>query len=657
MEILIYSVIFISICFLYGYPMYCIIFKRKQISLAEKMGLIFSLGIFIIILISLILTSPVIFVVLLKKSILSILSASFLFAVMLSIYKDYKYSNNYSISKNIFARLINKGNLIVIIPVLLVLLPHMDLGIYTPPPSNVIWYYHYLTKQIVNFGKIPNSLYVYGLLRDYDLTYISYNLFNSFFYCMLPTDIIFLKSMRLTLVFLAAFYWILIMKNFVNSNFFISIGLLLLFSTKFISYKFSTPRTEAFSIVMALISIWLIIFYSKINIRRVLFVSSVFLGFSFTSNPITALICFIFIICYILCNKSPREATDVSTYLVIFAIVVVLFIYILSGASLLTLSFIKGITKNSIDSINVVYSNPVQVLPLNSDLTWAFLQLIADKSTEPTLRDYFPGYLYRELFYKLNFIFLVGPVFLSYLITRSIYRKNKDILNLSKISLVLLLFCFLIGLFFYFFYDSYVPQRVGFRRALPYIYLSYAISLAILIYIIYMRFRKNKLIKILLIFLLIGNLVMSISLNTQYFEKTKISSDGLEALLWLKYHTPHNSRILTNEWPSGTCMGVSERTCIIDGDAPYLHPKVLTHVINLLIKTKEFYLNPSRNLDLIERYNISYIVVSKNRALMGYDLLDKPNPQLGYELEKIGFKRVFVSRGGKVEIYSRHFRK
>jgi hypothetical protein len=87
---------------------------------------------------------------------------------------------------------------------------------------------------------------------------------------------------------------------------------------------------------------------------------------------------------------------------------------------------------------------------------------------------------------------------------------------------------------------------------------------------------------------------------------------------WMRTRTPCDARFLVNERTEGAVTSLSGRYALLEGMGPFLRVDKLPYVVSLLLSARQFFADPQANEAFLREHDISYVVVSRVRMLLGY---------------------------------------
>lgn len=537
------------------------------------------------------------------------------FNLLINIYKRFK--DNFK-TLGILLRRSIIGLFIILLGLMLIVTPHaLALSRYEQPATALVWYYHHLTVSALENRVFPETMCLYGKTVNFDSTYVGYNLLSGAFYSIIDCDdTIYLKWMTLFSIVISFVFALAFFNRLVPFPFSLA-GVVIVLSTKLFIYKLATFRTEALAICFMFASLWIIHKAISIDDDKLLAVGGATIAIGSTINSSISFVNISMILSIIII----KSLFDRRIFYYLRKIAILFLVSLLITITLFFLSVGK------IPVIGTILVQGKNIMHVSGDPTWEFRRVLnPELTTEPSFPDYMPYYVYKDF---LDNSYLILLILLSSIVGlwKTDENKRKIILSLQLFTA----FLFFISIFFYKYYNTYVPARVGFSRVFPYIYISLSLMPVVVlkslpnIAVFSKRFNRTirihykPIILISLIFIVIFN-------NLPFLEAcygSGVTSSGYQALVWLRENTDLNSTtILTNEWTNGAAIGISGRNFLNDGDAPYLRPHELPSINSLIVEVGEFYRNPQENIDLLEKKKVTHVMVSYGRALRGIRLLN-----------------------------------
>jgi hypothetical protein len=95
------------------------------------------------------------------------------------------------------------------------------------------------------------------------------------------------------------------------------------------------------------------------------------------------------------------------------------------------------------------------------------------------------------------------------------------------------------------------------------------------------------------------------------------ADDGLQAIAQVAHVVPCGTRMLVNARTAGTWEATTGRLAVTEGHAPYLRPTVINRVVPVIVGANEFFRNPARHLDYLERERVQYVVTVARKVKVG----------------------------------------
>jgi hypothetical protein len=117
----------------------------------------------------------------------------------------------------------------------------------------------------------------------------------------------------------------------------------------------------------------------------------------------------------------------------------------------------------------------------------------------------------------------------------------------------------------------------------------------------------------------------------------------LPLLSWVRANTSCDDRLLTNQRAVGVFRALTGRVALLEGMGPFLRPGMLDSIVDLMLQTRAFYLDPVSNRGFLVEQGVDYVIAAK-RIRVGYGIpiarLD-PQPLRGVEF----LEPVYSSQG------------
>lgn len=625
-----------------GWLIYNIWFNELFDDSLERWGFIFSLGFILSLLNMVSLTGLYAFPYILSIMGINIafnlttLIALLSFEILILSYINYRndeLKHFFSIKNKLYNIHLDDKYILVLAGLVISVFPHIYYVITNSlPATSIVWTYHSLTKSIINNGGVSDTSYAYGMFFESSNTYISYQLLSSHIFKILNlSDVNFLRFMSIFNPLFSYFLIYFTYKNMLKHPYDVAATTITMLMRLFI-FKLATHKSESLSIVTLFIAYWISIKGHRSNNRKLMILGGLCIAVNISTNAAIALagVCLLGAISLSEAIFSRSLVPLFKTMKIgIVALICVLLIFTLaSGKVPLVESFADP------DSYSV-----------EEDPSWEFIRILYPDSPEtPSFSNYMPRYFQSEMLNQMNnLVYLFLASISTFLFIK---RSREKLLSVLLFELALLA----VGLFFYVFYDTYVPEKSGFNRVFPYSYMAISILAVTLIETLpdltlqiekRVKFSYKQLVIVAFILLLFNY-------NSGFIRSNHIVSvtqEGYESMLWLKDNSSPDSVLLTNEWTNGAISGMSERRVLDDGDAPYLRMDAVDNVGYILQETRAFYENPSLDSQLLHEYNVTHVILSIGRAFRAKELVEG-NPET---FEEAGFFPVYI--GENIIIY------
>jgi hypothetical protein len=166
-------------------------------------------------------------------------------------------------------------------------------------------------------------------------------------------------------------------------------------------------------------------------------------------------------------------------------------------------------------------------------------------------------------------------------------------------------------------YDTYVPANFAQRRLWAYagfFLLIVAVSLLETAFQLLFRVR-SWMPTIAAVLILCVALIVSRPPGVERKFRNG-GADSVRAMNWVAENLPCDARVLANQRTGGTFQAMTGRVAVTEGMAPYLRPEMLGEVVELLFDTRSFFEDPPRNLFVLDKYGIDYVLAAKKKYLL-----------------------------------------
>jgi len=122
-----------------------------------------------------------------------------------------------------------------------------------------------------------------------------------------------------------------------------------------------------------------------------------------------------------------------------------------------------------------------------------------------------------------------------------------------------------------------------------------------------------------------------------------LSNAGARALEWVRENTEKDAIILSNNRTTGSIYLIAERKGVLEGRAIYnIQSDLNMEAVNIMDDVKEFYFSPS--VEILEKYNVDYVIYSPEGGLGGENILRNTEKQINLA-NKTFLKKVYSDNG------------
>jgi hypothetical protein len=99
----------------------------------------------------------------------------------------------------------------------------------------------------------------------------------------------------------------------------------------------------------------------------------------------------------------------------------------------------------------------------------------------------------------------------------------------------------------------------------------------------------------------------------------------VNVLNWVRAHLPCQARILSNQRTVGVFKVMTGRVAVLEGMTPFLRPRMLQNIIDLLLRARRFFSAPVSKKEFLKRTGVEYVVqVHGLKIGHGYGAIDQP---------------------------------
>ncbi len=540
--------------------------------------------------------------------------------------------------------------------IFIVLPSHAELDEAPLPASTTVWYYAHLAEEVADTGGFPPEFPEWGSSRPFQTDYAPFTAQSAGVFGFLPPDLVAaLENYRLAVLAAGFCLGVLLLRRWF-STWLAVLGTVLLLGTVRLDQRLLTYRPEAFAFVLALFALWLVDRAAVERTPRMVAAASVALGVVFAAHAEVFLVA-LPAVAGIAAVRGPLRPSNGRTGLrlvggrrslrgpVTVGVVAVLAAILgaLGNAAVAGEFRLAGYAGRSVTAADVAVPPPERIPPgweLSGDPSWDFFVA----ATGPESRDLPVGFtdprlLPRSTLHiwpRLDGVTTLGRVGLVGLLLVPIglwpwldARRRRAVLTWLTFGVGLLAGSYLV----YALSDSYVPQRVGGRRLMPYELFVPVIAATIALWAAdrWLRPAWARLSSLWarLLPVVLGMVVVVATISAPAggpeTEEPGLTRLGYGAFEWMRSNLPPGSRILANAYTDGSLTLLSGDAGILDGRAVYLEdPAFLGETTSLLLGARRFFLDPGDpgGAAFLADENVDYLLVVGPRGtssdLAGY---------------------------------------
>jgi hypothetical protein len=196
--------------------------------------------------------------------------------------------------------------------------------------------------------------------------------------------------------------------------------------------------------------------------------------------------------------------------------------------------------------------------------------------------------------------------------------RAPSFLPLATVTWGLAALTLLIALFFSFRYRTQVPGDFGPRRMYGYAVLLPGLLVPAFLAALVKPFARGSRIAVPVLALVAGGLALVAVLDrTPNHRVPERAAAGLAVIDRVEEVVPCDARMLANWRTAGTWEATTGRRAVTEGMAPFLRPRVMEHVLPVLIGANTFFDDPQANRGFLTRERVQYLVVVKPGVWIG----------------------------------------
>ena len=524
------------------------------------------------------------------------------------------------------------------------------------PASTTVWYYAHLATSVEATGGFPAEFPEWGANRPFQTDYAPFTAQSAAVFELMPPDVLAaLEAYRLAVLTAGFCLGALLLRRWF-STWLAVLGTVLLLGTVRLDQRLLTYRPEAFAFVLALFGLWLLDRAAVERSPRLVASASVALAAVFAIHaevflvvlPATAGIALV---------RGPVRLTNSRAGVrlvagrrgfhgpLVVALVAVMagVLGVLGNAAVAGEFRLAGYAGRSMSAEDVAPPPPDRIPKgwvLSGDPTWDFF-VAATEPAEKDLPTEFtdPRLLPRATLHiwpRLDGMTPLGRIALLALLLVPLVlwptldaRRRRAIAIWLTFGVALFAGTFLI----YALADTYVPQRVGGRRLMPYELFVPVIAATVVLWAADRWLRPAwarlsmpwaRLIPVILGMVVVVA-VIAVPADRRETEEPGLTRLGSGAYDWMRANLPPGSRVLANAYTDGSLNFLSGDLGILDGRAVYLEdPEFLSETTSLLLGARRFFLDPrdSAAVAFLADENVEYLLVVGPRGtssdLAGY---------------------------------------
>lgn len=189
---------------------------------------------------------------------------------------------------------------------------------------------------------------------------------------------------------------------------------------------------------------------------------------------------------------------------------------------------------------------------------------------------------------------------------------------------------FVLALLFTLRYETYIPATTGIRRlfdysSIPLVLVALGLLEAVLLGLRRLSRPASTVVS--------GALVIAITcvglvMTRPSGERLPLAQRAPQVFSWIRANTPCDARILATHRTEGVFQAMSGRVGILEGMSPYLRPRMLNDVIQLLQRARTFFTHPSASKRFLTHEGVDYVFVKGDVEIGGARIAPPNAPKL-----------------------------
>jgi hypothetical protein len=538
------------------------------------------------------------------------------------------------------------------------------------PLTSTTWYYANLAQSMAALGRIPSGVAEWGSIRPFQTDYLPATAHAAGAMLLLPGDLLTdLEIYRLAILGIGLLLGVALLRRWFSS-WVALLGAILLFSTILVANKFDGYRPETVAFDLLLFTVWLADRAIVERSRRIAALAVVSSALAFLSHAevflvlIAALAGIGIARATVAADGSNRDRLGLripigrtAVRASVLTIGVVLGGVILGSFTALATTGEAGVfayLRGSVDHTSAVVARPEALeIPagwtFSGDPTWDFYVAAAapnymggpppDSFTDSRLlpRTILRVWTGADGRNRLGLAALIGLCSAPLVAWPWLDARRRRAIVASFVFGGLIV----IGSYLVFaISDTYVPQRTGGVRLMPYLLLIPVLSATLLLWAVgrllvsgpfdgvarswRLAGRTGRASLAALALLTVWAISGAIPIGGRTAALTPL---GYDAFQWMRQQLPPDARLLANAYTDGSIAAVTGRVGIIDGRAVYLEePEFLAESTALCLGARVVFADPTAPgaLTFLARERVDYLIIStagpSGRDVGGYPI-------------------------------------
>jgi hypothetical protein len=509
-------------------------------------------------------------------------------------------------------------------------------------PGTTSWYYAHLAEATRTAGGFPDSLAEWGTLRAFQTDYAAFTAHSAMVFGWVPAALFErLEVYRLAILGVAALAACALIGRATTTRIAV-LGAVLLLGSVRLDERFSAYRPEAFALALGLLTLYFVDRAAVEKKWRIVLSASLLAALTFLAHLEVFLVVVAGAVAIALYRgplrvrrgrlgvgleispRATRTVALVASVLVSGAASAILVNTVVSGEPRL-LHYLGGQT----GGLEAVPAVPTERIPpgwvLTGDATWDFQVAAAQPAQmglpapaeflDPRLTPRTALWIWPTIDARtvLGKALLIGILATSALVWPLLPSGERRLIIFG----VLVACGLVIGSYLAFsMADTYVPQRAGGRRVLPYVLLLPALCVAVLLAASQRRLVRGRGRGRRAAFWAAALVAVAVIIQPSAAglrdRNATLSDAGLSAFSWIRTEFP-GARLLTNAYTDGSVGLLAGAVGIIDGRAAYLEdPEFLGRTMSLILGARTFFADPGTHqaASFLEEEEVELLLVT-----------------------------------------------